>query len=114
MKRWIALAIAMAAGSLDAREVKPGKDPVDDGYMVCSLFEKSSEEVTDCDVEINWGEPNSVEVTIPMSASEALKACKGSVKMVHAAGFTALRREGWELRFLSPYSGDKAIAKCKF
>lgn len=91
-----------------------GENAATDAYYVCFLMERTLEEVTEYDVNVNFTKANSVDVTMPVTASAALELCKGVVKIVHDNGATKLREGGWELRFLTPYSGDKAVARCKF
>lgn len=102
-----------AADDPEKKKRKLGEDAVTDAYYVCAVFD-NMEQVTACDVEVNFTKPNTVDVTLPMSASEARKLCKSIPDLIHKQGATKLRKDGWYLRFKSPFSGDNAIARCKF
>ena len=81
-------------------------DPVGDAYRLCKAMEATGLS-TECKVS---GYHSRVDVTIDTTGAEARKICAGVVEQMVRVG--ANFQGKWQLRILSPYSGDKAIAVC--
>jgi hypothetical protein len=81
-------------------------DPVGDAYRLCKAMEGTGV-TTKCKVS---GFHSRVDVTIDTNGAEARKICAGVVEQMTRVG--ANFQGKWQLRILSPYSGDKAIAVC--
>ena len=82
-------------------------DAVDDAYRLCKAMEGTGMS-TECTVS---GYHSRVDVTIDTNGAEARKICAGVADQMARAG--ANFNGKWQLRILSPYSGEKAIAVCK-
>jgi hypothetical protein len=81
-------------------------DPVGDAYRLCKAVEGTGM-ATECTVS---GYRSRVDVTIDTNGAEARKICAGVAEQMARAG--ANFNGKWQLRILSPYSGEKAIAVC--
>ena len=81
-------------------------DAVDDAYRLCKAMEGTGL-TTECKIS---GYHSRVDVTIDTSGTEARKICAGIADRMARAG--ANFNGKWQLRILSPYSGEKAIAVC--
>jgi hypothetical protein len=81
-------------------------DPVDDAYRLCKAMEGTGM-TTECTVS---GYHSRVDATIDTNGAEARKVCTGIAEQMSRAG--ANFKGKWQLRILSPYSGEKAIAVC--
>jgi len=68
---------------------------------------KNTGMASDCTVS-NWHE--TVDMSVDTTGLEAIKMCKGTISLIlaHKLHFG----EGWKLRILSPFSGDKPLATC--
>lgn len=81
-------------------------DVVDDAYRLCSAFQQTGM-VSDCQVR---GGKQAVDVTMPMRATEAIKACPQMARLAAQAG---AHFEGeWQLRIFSPQS-VRPMATCR-
>jgi hypothetical protein len=99
LKHSVGLLALLLASSLRA-------DPVGDAYRLCKAVEGTGL-ATECEVS---GYHSRVDVTIDTNGAEARKICVGVSEQMARAG--ANFQGKWQLRILSPYSGNKAIAVC--
>ena len=81
-------------------------DVIDDAYKLCKAMDASGM-ATECKVS-GWN--SRIDVTIDTNGTEARKICAGVVAQM--SQLTSSFKGKWQLRILSPYSGEKAIAVC--
>lgn len=79
---------------------------VEDAYRLCDAFGRSGM-TTECSVS-GWS--HRVDATMDVTGAQARAACANVVSSMATMNNRFNGR--WQLRILSPYSGEKAIAIC--
>lgn len=87
--------------------VAQAMEDIDAAGAVCAAMDNTGLLSEECEVS-GWG---SVSVSIDMNSSEARKFCAGVVQEIATKHHFQTE---WKLIVKSPYSGDNAIATCKF
>jgi hypothetical protein len=104
MKRALIAAamVALLAGPAAA-------DEIDAAYALCQVFQNTGL-APECEVS-GWS--GTVDVRLDTNSTEARKICVGTVDMIaqQTDAFAKAPRT-WQLRILSPYSGDHPLAAC--
>ena len=100
----IALLMATALPAIAADSDVTGA--VEDAYRLCDAF-KRSEMTTECSIS-GWS--HRVDATMDVTGAQARATCANVVSSMATMNNRFNGR--WQLRILSPYSGEKAIAVC--